>query len=114
MKTRSILVISLAILSGGYAMAADMAGMKMDKPATTPAEKVQTNHAVGVVKAVDSMKGTITFSHEPVPSIQWPAMTMAFKASKPLVASVKPGDRVNFEFVTKGMNATVTAISKAK
>jgi Cu(I)/Ag(I) efflux system protein CusF len=114
MKTRSTIAMSMTILACGTALAADMPGMKMDKPAGAATEQPKTNHTVGVVKAVDAAKGTITLSHEPVPAIQWPAMTMPFKASKNLVASVKAGDRVNVEFVTNGMNATITSISKAQ
>lgn len=114
MKTRSTIAMAVTILACGTAMAADMPGMKMDKPAGATMEKPKANHAVGVVKAVDSAKGTITLSHEAVPAIQWPAMTMAFKASKEQMASVKAGDKVNFEFVAKGMDATITSISKIK
>jgi Cu(I)/Ag(I) efflux system protein CusF len=113
MKIRSSIAVALACLIGGASSAADMAGMKMDKPADT-ATKTETHHAVGVVKAVDAALGTITLSHEPVASIKWPAMTMPFKAGKEQIAAVKPGDRVNFEFVAQGMNATLTAITKVK
>ena len=114
MKIRSIITLTLAIVACGAATAADMAGMKMDKPVAAAMEKPAANRAVGVVKAVNPAAGTITLSHEAVPAIKWPAMTMAFKATKAQVASVKSGDRVNFEFVAKGMDATITTISKAK
>jgi Cu(I)/Ag(I) efflux system periplasmic protein CusF len=104
MNTRSVIVMALACFVGGAASAADVPVI----------EKAQAHHAVGVVRAVDAAKGTITLSHEPVASIKWPAMTMAFKASKELVAGVKVGDRVNFEFTAKGMDGTITAIKNAK
>lgn len=113
MKIRIITALSITQLTVGMAMAADMAGMKMDSPAAS-AEKGQTAHAVGVVKGLDASKGTITLSHEPVPAIKWPAMTMGFKATGAQISSVKVGDKVTFEFVAKGMDATIVSISKAK
>ena len=42
---------------------------------------------------------SITLSHEPVPAIGWPAMTMTFKLGVPALAKgVKVGDRVAFGF----------------
>ena len=113
MKTRIIAALSMSLLSTGMAMAADMVGMKMDTPATG-AQKAPVNRTVGVVKGLDAAKGTVTLSHEPVPSINWPAMTMGFKISKELAATVRPGDKVNFEFTTKGMDATITKITVVK
>ncbi|CAB3685521.1 hypothetical protein LMG22037_02701 [Paraburkholderia phenoliruptrix] len=41
----------------------------------------------------------ITFSHQPVPALGWPAMTMAFgKPSPDAFADVKPGQTVHFAF----------------
>lgn len=41
----------------------------------------------------------VTLSHEPIPALQWPAMTMAFKLADPALArGVKAGDRVTFAF----------------
>ncbi len=99
MKTRAAIAMAVTILACGAALAADMPGMKMDKPGGAAKEAQKSHHAIGVIKAVDAAKGTITLSHEPVPAIQWPAMTMPFKASTALITSVKTGDRVNFEFV---------------
>jgi Cu(I)/Ag(I) efflux system membrane fusion protein len=45
---------------------------------------------------------SITLSHEPVPAIGWPAMTMTFKlGSRALAKGVKAGDRVAFGFEQK-------------
>jgi Cu(I)/Ag(I) efflux system membrane fusion protein len=41
----------------------------------------------------------ITFSHEPVPALGWPGMTMSFKLDPPTLAQgAKVGDRVGFAF----------------
>lgn len=65
----------------------------------------------GVVTAIDKSAGTITIQHGPIPAVQWPAMTMAFKASPPsLLDQVSVGDNVRFEMTTQGNQ--VTAVHK--
>lgn len=107
MKTFATSAIVVAFLGAAVTFGADMPAMKMSPAA--PA-----NHTTGVVKALDAANGTITLSHEPVPAIQWPAMTMAFKITSQLSAGIKVGNRVDFEFVAKGMDATITKIAVMK
>lgn len=63
---------------------------------------------------VDSISGNeVTISHEPIKSLDWPAMTMTFTASDPaLLGDVKVGDRVSFAFSKSGSESTLTSISK--
>ena len=59
--------------------------------------------AIGVVNAIDAAAGAVTISHEPVASLQWPAMKMDFVLANPgLVAGLQPGAAVAFEFVERG------------
>ena len=89
-----------------------MQGMSMGK--NMPCAN-QTAQGTGVVEAVDTAQGTITIKHQAIPSIQWPAMTMTFKADPPsLLQSVKVGEKVNFTLRPAGMNSTVTAITPVK
>lgn len=81
-----------------------MDNMKMEVPA------VQVHHGKGVVKSIDTSKGTITIAHEAIASAHWPAMTMGFKATKDMLTSVKPDQHVEFEFTLNGMEATLTKI----
>src|SRR5688572_5907720 len=56
--------------------------------------------ATGKVTKVDSAQGSVTIAHGPVPSLNWPSMTMSFKAKdKAMLNKVKPGDEVQFSFV---------------
>jgi Cu(I)/Ag(I) efflux system membrane fusion protein len=57
---------------------------------------------------------SITLSHEPVPAIGWPAMTMTFKLGSPALANdVKVGDRVAFAFEQNPDGPVVQRLSPA-
>ncbi|MCX7587796.1 efflux RND transporter periplasmic adaptor subunit [Phenylobacterium sp. 58.2.17] len=78
---------------------ASLAGLQAKPLAATPqaAAAVKTLESRGRVEAVTA--GSITLSHEPVPAIGWPAMTMTFKLDPPTLAKgLKVGDRVAFSF----------------
>lgn len=66
--------------------------------------------ATGTVDKTDAAAGTITISHGPVEALNWPAMTMAFKATPEQVASVQGGQKVAFEFTSSGEGSTITTI----
>jgi Cu(I)/Ag(I) efflux system membrane fusion protein len=56
--------------------------------------------------------GSITLSHEPVPAIGWPAMTMTFRLDPPSLAKgMKVGDRVGFGFEQKPEGPVVRRLS---
>jgi Cu(I)/Ag(I) efflux system membrane fusion protein len=58
--------------------------------------------------------GSITLSHEPVPAIGWPAMTMTFRLDPPSLAKgMKVGDRVGFGFEQKPEGPVVRRLSPA-
>jgi Cu(I)/Ag(I) efflux system periplasmic protein CusF len=72
----------------------------------------ETKHwAVGVVKKVDPKAGTVTLAHEPVKSIKWPSMTMAFQVKdKALLEKLPEGRKVEFEFEERGRDYVVTNV----
>ena len=54
---------------------------------------------------------SITLSHEPVPAIGWPAMTMTFKLDPPTLAKgLKVGDHVAFGFVQNPDGPTIKTV----
>lgn len=63
---------------------------------------------------VEALKGgSVTLSHEPVPALQWPAMTMTFTLSEPRIAAgLNVGDRVDFTFDQAGGVPTVRRMTK--
>ena len=55
------------------------------------------HEAQGKVEAISASE--VTLSHGPVPSLEWPAMTMPFKLGDAgLAQGIKPGDTVKFTF----------------
>ena len=65
----------------------------------------------GVVIAVDSKTATVTIHHSPIPALNWPAMTMSFKASPPsILQGIKPGQAVTSKLMQMGGSTTLTAI----
>lgn len=66
----------------------------------------------GIVKAIDKAAGTITLDHGPIAEANWPAMTMAFKASPSLLESVKVGEKVDFDLKLDGSPGEVIALSQ--
>lgn len=51
----------------------------------------------GTVNKVDAKSGVVNISHEAIPTIQWPAMTMDFRvADKKVLAGIKNGQKVTF------------------
>jgi len=69
------------VLPGAAALAQqkmdDMKGMDMGKKPAANAQAVHKTKAT--VKKVDAKAGSVTLAHEPVASLNWPAMTMGFK-----------------------------------
>ena len=68
---------------------------------TEPKPVTVSHHAVGTLDSIET-GGTVMVTHEPVASLKWPAMTMEFvPANSALVAGLKPGVSIRFEFVER-------------
>jgi Cu(I)/Ag(I) efflux system membrane fusion protein len=74
-----------------------------------------SHKASGVVEDLDPKAPALTLKHEPVASLKWPAMSMEFAAANSaLLSGLKPGQRVEFEFVQRQPGEfVVTAIAPA-
>lgn len=54
------------------------------------------------VNALDAQKGKIDLSHDAIPSLKWPAMTMGFRVKdKQQLQGIKPGDEIEFELLSE-------------
>jgi len=90
-----------AFAQAGHDMSA-MPGMSTAAPAGA--------QGAGVVKKIDAKAGTVTLQHGPIAALNWPAMTMAFKADAALLKTVKVGQNVTFTVKTDGPAPEVVAI----
>ena len=80
-----------------------------------------SHHAEGTIDEIDAASETFSISHSPVATLNWPSMTMEFKAANAsLLEGLKPGDAIVFEFVERGpgewvvTSITASAISPLK
>jgi Cu(I)/Ag(I) efflux system membrane fusion protein len=83
------------------------------KPAASAAEPATTSpstySAVGTLVELNGAEAML--SHEAIPALKWPPMTMGFKlANAQLGARLKPKQGVQFSFVKQGDDYVITAI----
>jgi len=118
--------LSVVVPSGVFAQASDvkkkdsngmdMKGMDMKsmdaKDMGMTKNSAATPHkGVGEVKDVNTADGVVTLVHEPIKSLNWPAMTMGFKVKdKSLMDKIKPGDKVEFTLVQVGKEYLITGM----
>ena len=77
------------------------AALKAFTPGDSQASgKAVSHRATGRIESIE--KDSAMLEHAPVASLNWPAMTMEFKLANPaLLAKIKPGTAVDFEFVER-------------
>ncbi|MBG0624203.1 cation efflux system protein CusF [Enterobacter roggenkampii] len=64
----------------------------------------QVINGTGIVKDIDLTNKKVTISHEAIPAIGWPAMTMRFTfiEADESINALKVGSHVDFSFVQQG------------
>jgi Cu(I)/Ag(I) efflux system membrane fusion protein len=88
-------------------------GEAKPQPKQPSAATGQVYETVGRVETLDA--SSITLSHEPVPAIGWPAMTMSFRVANPaLLRGYKKGDRVRFGFDQPSEGPTLRRIMQER
>ncbi|CAB3755597.1 efflux RND transporter periplasmic adaptor subunit [Paraburkholderia solisilvae] len=98
-----------ASTSGASAPAAVPTAVPTAVPAAAAPQTYETTGKVEQVTPND-----ITFSHQPVPALGWPAMTMSFDKPAPTAfAGVKVGDTVHFVFKPSGDGYQLTKVEPA-
>jgi len=89
----------------------NMKSMDMAKKPAAAASAATVHVATGMVKKVDPKSGLVTLAHDPVKSMNWPAMTMGFQVQdKMLFDKLAVGKKVGFEFVQGSKGYVVTAV----
>ena len=76
------------------------------------AQAAQSGSASGEVRRVDAASGRVTIKHGPISALDLPAMTLVYQAAPGLLATIKPGDKVNFTATRENENYVVTQITK--
>ena len=96
MKTAAILAAALALAIPPAAAAEAAAEQETQRLAQAAA----THKGQGTVHKVDAAAGRFNMSHGPIPSLNWPAMTMDFQVrDKAILKDVKPGQKVEVTIV---------------
>ena len=94
----------------------DMPGMDMkgmDMKGMQSGEKAQgvIHKAAGVVKNVDPARSAVTLDHEPVKSLNWPAMTLGFTVKDTaMLDQLQSGKKSEIEFVQQGKDYVITSV----
>ena len=89
----------------------DMKGMDMKGMESSARAPGTVHKGAGTVKNVDTGKNSVTIAHGPVQSLNWPAMTMEFEIrDKANLAALKPGRKVEFEFVEEKGRYAITGV----
>ncbi|WP_411382676.1 copper-binding protein [Pseudomonas sp. L7] len=104
-------VLMIAFATGAQAQQS-MEGMAMEGMDMSASQAAPSAHAEGTVKAIDTEHSKVTLAHGPVAALQWPAMTMGFKASAEQLERLKVGDKVGFDFRMEGGAANIVGIRK--
>ena len=103
--------LSLLIIPLANAQAQGMGGMEMKGMDSKKGTQAVTHKGAGTVRKIDPAGGTVTIAHDPIKSMEWPAMTMGFTArDKKILEGIKPGAKVEFDFIREGTKYTITSI----
>lgn len=77
-------------------------------PSTSDAARAPIHRGNGSVEAMDWARATVTITHDPIASLNWPAMTMDFRvADHALLQPLKPGQEVEFELAEESVGEYV-------
>jgi Cu/Ag efflux protein CusF len=104
---------SVLLAASAFATAQPMDANMSDVAGAQQDSKPTVAQGIGIIKAINMTKGTVTLAHEAIPSIGWPAMaSMELKvASTDLLKDAKIGEKVKFTLQTSDTATTVTSIT---
>lgn len=92
----AVIVAALLMPASGYAAA---------PPAGVP--------ATGVVQQVEAEQGRVKISHDAIPALGWPKMTMFFRVrDKAVLKGIAAGDAVRFELEKDAAGQVITRMEK--
>jgi Cu(I)/Ag(I) efflux system protein CusF len=115
---KAIILAATLLTTSAFVHAGEMKGMEMKgdmkdmSPSRMAKDATGEKHvAKGTVKSIDAKAGTVTLDHAPVKSMNWPAMSMAFKVrDKALMDKLAQGKKVEVEFEARGKDHVITGV----
>ena len=117
MIKKSILRLGLFGVIGasvaGIAYAAPDGAVAPIQLAAADTAQASTVSAVGVVQQTRPEQGKIKISHEAIPALDWPPMTMLFRVKdKAVLEGIAAGDKVRFELEKGATGLEITRMEK--
>lgn len=79
------------------------------------AATVQNAEGTGTVQSINRQAATITLTHDPIPALKWPGMTMPFNLQNPALSEgLAVGQKVKFTLINSDKGYQINAISVIK
>jgi Cu(I)/Ag(I) efflux system protein CusF len=121
-------LITITVLLATSAVGVVLADAGSMAPETTMDQHAMGGHAMtedtdsrgtrghGVIESVDAQKASINITHDPIPALGWPAMTMDLPVTDQVdLSGVKAGDTVDFKILLGSDNVyRVTEMAPAQ
>ncbi len=101
------------VVTSGQFLIESEANLKgvLDKLGAPGAGVQQVHTGTGKITQVDAKSGELVMQHAPIPSLDWPGMTMAFAVKDPtILKGLKAGQQVEFDLVKEADAFPVVAI----
>lgn len=87
----------------------------MHNPTTQQEMQQKLIQTEGVITVIDKANKKLTITHQAIPQLNWPAMTMRFTyEDEGLISALKVGDKVAFGFVQQGNLSMLNNIASFK
>jgi len=115
--TRYSILIAMLFLGAGLAFQAraDDSHRHDAKNEAISAGAASTALTDGEVRKIDKTAGKITIKHGPMPKLDMPPMTMAYRVKdKAMLDHLKPGDKIKFDMDGVGGEFTVLRLERVK
>jgi Cu(I)/Ag(I) efflux system protein CusF len=105
-------IIGAAVLGTAYA-AADGGSVALQLASAHTSQAAPVS-AAGVVEQVKPEQDRVKITHDPIPMLGWPKMTMYFRVrDKALLDGITAGDNVRFEMEKDAKGLVITRMEKA-
>lgn len=101
------------VVTSGQFLIESEANLKglLDRLGAPAAAGPKKHTATGRITRADPGTGELEMQHDPIPSLDWPAMTMEFEVKDPaILTGLKPGQPVEFDLIGEDGDFVVTAI----